>query len=201
MRRLMASTDYCPNCKTYIGASRTSCQHCGSKVTRRIEPYVYKPATPAPTATTTSSPYAREVRIGLISFLVVVLLVVAGIAWAMALNTPHPQTAAQHETVRREQRALAAEQHDVRAMAHIINAAMGESLIQQYQIQDAILILRVDGDVWNSASEQDRDLAFQQIQQTWEMIRHDRASSNAIAGIRIDDLAGNTLRQTGMFGQ
>jgi hypothetical protein len=137
--------------------------------------------------------------------LVVGLLVVAGIAWAIALNTPHPQTAAQHETVRREhrleQRALAAEQHDVKAMAHIINAAMGESLIQQYQIQDAILILRVDGDVWNSASEQDRDLAFQQIQRTWEMIRRDRVSSDAIAGVRIEDLAGNRLRQTGMFGQ
>jgi hypothetical protein len=197
----MASTDYCPNCRTYLGAGRTSCQHCGSKVTPRIELYVYKPATPAPTATTTSSPYAREEWIGRIAVLVVGFLVVAGIAWAIAANIPHPQTASQHEEVRRGKQALAAEQHDVKAMAHIINAAMGESLIQQYRIQDGILILRVDGDVWNSASEQSRDLAFQQIQQTWEIIRRDRVSSYAIAGIRIDDLAGNTLRQTGMFGQ
>lgn len=91
--------------------------------------------------------------------------------------------------------------HGMLATSFAVNAAMGESLIQQYQIQDAILILRVDGDVWNSASEQDRDLAFQQIQRTWEMIRRDRVSSDAIAGIRIEDLAGNTLRQTGMFGQ
>ena len=197
----MASTDYCPNCRTYLGAGRTSCQHCGSAVTPRIEPYVYKPATPAPTATTTRSSYAREEWIGRITVFAVAILVVAGVAWAIARSNTSHATAAQHQEARREQQALAAEKHDVRAMAHVMNATMGEDFIQQYRIQEGILVLRVNGDVWSAASDQSRDLAFQQIQQTWDTIRHDRVSSNAIAGIEVDDLAGNTLRETGMFGQ